>query len=466
MSTAEPTVTDNTDTADQWPPLPAALATQAIHEGDPLYNRVRSNYMRVGSPRLVIMAESDEQVSETIRYAAAVRQVTGVRVPFSFRSGGHGMTTSSVNDGGIILDISRMNKVQVTDPATGMVRVQAGAVWAEVAAVLAPHDLVVSSGNFGGTGVGGLGTSGGFGYFARKHGLTIDRMRGAKIITADGSIHWVDDEHEPDLFWAVRGGGSQIGITTEFLFEAVRVGSATGDASVISQTAQYMTDSLGNFVEDWGEWIRTAPREMTSFLFLDRAGVGQYAVTAMNIWEGTEQDKALPVIEAAARLAPLVGHQVIIIPYPEVVLGGREPHTGQQRIRLRDVLVDRANRQLGEAFEQALSYRTTGRVELRSLGGAVSDVPEDATAWAGRNQDVLAATWIHQRSPAEEDEAFAPLQHIGTGTYGAYSSDTRPTAAELAWPGETGIRLREIARRVDPDRLFDQGLHLRHHDDT
>ena len=157
----------------------------------------------------------------------------------------------------------------------------------------------------------------------------------------------------------------------------------------------------------------------------------------------------------------MLQNQAQVVPYPAIIPTPRSPHVGQQRIQMRDVLVDHADAELGAAITEALGHRATILAELRALGGAVADVAPDATAWAGRHQEVLAATWTQPLGLAEVDASFAPLQALGTGTYGAYSSDTRASAAALAWPGATGARLRRIAEQADPERLFDRGLVLR-----
>ncbi|MFM9596948.1 FAD-binding oxidoreductase, partial [Streptomyces scabiei] len=116
-----------------------------------------------------------------------------------------------------------MNEVTIVDEKSGLVRIQAGALWGDVAKSLNPYQLVISSGDFGDTGVGGLATSGGIGLLVRNSGLTIDHIIGASLVTSDGECHWIDEKHEPDLFWAIRGGSSQVGIVTEFLFKADRL---------------------------------------------------------------------------------------------------------------------------------------------------------------------------------------------------------------------------------------------------
>lgn len=359
-----------------------------------------------------------------------------------------------------MLDLSAMRQISMIDPDAGLFSAQAGAVWGDVATALGPHDLVLTSGNFGDTGVGGLATAGGVGYLARSQGLTLDHLVRARLVLADGSIRWVNAENEPDLFWAIRGGATQVGVATDLVFRAERIGSEHADASVIWQEAAYQTDSLGDFVRGWGDWIRQAPRELTSFLSLYRVEAGRFVVQAKNMWAGTDVSGAEPVLQGAADLAPLLNHQAFLTPYPSVVPTPRSPHLGQQRIKMRDVLVDRVDAELGEAIEESLAHPSTAVAELRSLGGAVADVPAGATAWAGRHQEGLVATWLHPGGIEVQDASFAALQRLGTGAYGAYSSDTRPAFAELTWPGETGERLGSLARRVDPDWLFDNGLVL------
>lgn len=167
------------------------------------------------------------------------------------------------------------------------------------------------------------------------------------------------------------------------------------------------------------------------------------------------------MLQSSGDLAHVLGGQAQIVAYPDIIPTPWQPHTGQQRINMRDVLVDHADAELGGALAALLDHGTTILAELRALGGAVADVAADATAWAGRHQEVLAATWARPDGIDRIDESFAPLEALGTGMYGAYSSDMRPAAAALTWSGETGRRLREIAERHDPELLFDQGLHLR-----
>lgn len=137
------------------PELPQSLKDVAAFPEDSRYDEVRSNDYKVGQPKIVILAETEEQVRDAISYATRIKQE--IDFPFSVRCGGHGLSATSVNDQGMILDLSHMNQIQVIDKEKGIVKIQAGALWSDVATKLLADQLVISSGDHGDTGVGGLG---------------------------------------------------------------------------------------------------------------------------------------------------------------------------------------------------------------------------------------------------------------------------------------------------------------------
>ncbi len=441
-------------------PLPEHLKSIAVRPEDNGYNLLRSSYMKVGRPLLVLRPRNEDEVCASVAYAAETHRENGGATPFSVRSGGHGISGQSTNDGGIVLDMSKLRLVEALDPARGLVRAQTGAVWGEVAAELRKSDLVLTSGNAGSTGVGGLAGSGGLGYFARHQGMTVDRIRSARLVTADGRIRDVFPEKEPDLFWAVRGGASQVGVVTEYLFEAENLPKT----ETIHQQAQHLIDDLPDYVERWGALMRNAPRELTSFLMIYHQQ-GKFISAAQNIWTGIDIDKARPALQSFAELAPLMQHQAAITSYTDVVIGGRHAQVGQQTIKMRDGLVDVVDRNVGEALKEVMQNRITAVGELRSVGGAVNDAGAMDTAYAHRHQEGLVAFWCHPEPIPVIDAAWKPLQDLSTGMYSFYSSDTRPSAAALSWPGETGRRLSGIANAVDPDGLFTYGLSVRRVDE-
>ena len=158
--------------------LPASLRERAVEPGDKAYAKVRSTYMRSGSPGLVLRPRDTGEVQEALLYAREQD------VPLSVRSGGHGISGRSTNDGGIILDVGALNAMSLDG---NRLTVGPGARWGEVAQFLLPHGLAMSSGDYGDVGVGGLATTGGVGFLGRRYGLTIDHVVGAEIVLADGS---------------------------------------------------------------------------------------------------------------------------------------------------------------------------------------------------------------------------------------------------------------------------------------
>lgn len=437
--------------------LPENLINKIIKPEDTNYHHVRSSYMGVGRPEIVVMAESNQDVVDTIHYAAKIKE-TIKELPLSIRSGGHGMSGSSTNVGGIILDLSKMNSIEILDEEAGIVKIQAGAQWGQVAGTLAPHDLIITSGNFGDVGVGGIATSGGIGYFTRDQGLTIDHVIGATLVTADGVVHELSETSEPELFWGLRGGGTQLGVAVDFTFQAHRVASTTHDASVIHQHITYVTEDVEEFVANWGRWIKQAPIEMTSFLMIQKTPQNSYAVDARNVWANTDTEQAIPELEKALALEKIYDHSENMMSYANLIPYPQSIHIGQQKIKIANAIVDKVDASLGRAIKEVLE--TAHVVELRPLDGKVHEVAQDETSWAHRHQDGFLSVWM---SPATDEQLlhdFLPVMSLATGMYGAYTSIITPEVSELSWPGMTGKRLKELKKLVDPTGLFNTGIQL------
>nr|BFE78009.1 hypothetical protein GCM10020093_006100 [Planobispora longispora] len=227
--------------------VPASLAATAVEPGDRGYDDARSTYVWPGSPGLVLRPSTPGQVAEALTFAR--RQ----NVPLAVRSGGHGISGRSTNDGGIVIDVGAMNGVEVIDRERRLVRVGAGARWGEVAEALAPYGLAISSGDYGDVGVGGLATSGGQGFLGRSYGLTIDHVVGAEVVLADGRVVRADAGNHPDLFWALRGAGGDIGVVTSFDIEAAEVGD------VVFAVLVHDASDLAPFLERWGTLVEGSP---------------------------------------------------------------------------------------------------------------------------------------------------------------------------------------------------------------
>ncbi|MGP3533358.1 LLM class flavin-dependent oxidoreductase [Microbacterium sp. RD1] len=416
---------------------------RAIEPGDFEYADVSSTYLREGRPGIVLQPDSPEQVAASIAFARR-----HPAIPLSVRSGGHGISGRSTNDGGIVLDLRRLNGIDVLDEARRLVRIGPGARWAQVAAALDQHGWALSSGDYGGVGVGGLATAGGIGFLGREHGLTIDHLRAVEIVLADGSLVRADAQTNPDLFWAVRGAGANLGIVTSFEFEVDEVGNV-GWAQLAFDASE-----IEGFLTGFGRIMAEAPRDLTAFLILGRQRAGEPRVAQlMAMVDSDDADTILARLQPFAELAPLLQQSVQITSYARVMTNADlGPQQGRGEPHSRSLLVGDITPALAQAVVQMLDGGASYWVQFRSVGGAVSDVAEDATAYSHRDaQHSLVALGA---DAAALDAAWEPVRARGSGMYLSFDSSLRPGRLVDAFGEEKLDRLRAIKREVDPDNLF------------
>lgn len=423
--------------------VPASLAASVIEPGDVKFSRVRSTYMRGGSPGLVIPVRSTAEVVDAVAVARA-----NPTVPLGIRSGGHGISGRSTNDGGIVIDLSAMNAIEVTDAATRRVRLEPGARWMDVAAALGEHGWALSSGDYGGVGVGGLATAGGIGFLVREHGLTIDHLRAVEMVLADGSVVRASDEENAELFWAVRGAGANFGIVTSFEFEVDEVGDVgwaqlTFDAS----------DTAG-FLERWGALVEASPRDLTSFVLVapPRGGRGATAVVFAMV-DSSEPDVIMDRLTPFVDLGPLLDQSVVLTSYAGVMANASDAaHNGQGQPASRSGLLDYVDADFADAASRLIHSGAVHFFQIRAAGGAVADIAPDATAYAHRsaNFSVVAIGADHERV----DAAWDRLQGHFSGLYLSFDTDLRPERVTDAFPPATLARLRALKAELDPQNLF------------
>lgn len=422
--------------------LPADLAERAVEPGDAAYARYRSGYLRGGAPGLVLRPRTVAEVQSALAVARRHREL-----PLGVLSAGHGISGRSLNHGGLVVDVSALDTIEVLDPAAGRVRLGPGARWADVARVLAPHGLAISSGDYGGVGVGGLATAGGIGWFARSHGLTIDHLTAVDLVLADGRAVRASAEEEPDLFWAVRGAGANFGVATSFELTAAKVGTIA-----FAQLAFDASDTA-TFLERWGSALEAADRSVTGQVVLGRRQGGQRIGQAMLVVESDDPDTVLARLQPVADVAPLLQQHVALTTYDQVMglFSSDEPQQGQGQPRSHSGLADHLTRELAREVATLLDGGSTYFFSLRAVGGAVADVPSAATAYAGRSAAFsLAAMGVG----AGFDEAWEPLVPHLSGSYLSFETGTGEVWLERAFPPAHLARLRELKRRYDPTGLF------------
>jgi FAD/FMN-containing dehydrogenase len=308
-------------------------------------------------------------------------------------------------------------------------------------------------------GIGGLTLGGGVGYLVRKHGLTIDSLLAAELVTADGRLLHVDAENHPDLFWAIRGGGGNFGVATRFRFRLYPVDTVTGGMLILPATAE----TIAGFVAA----AEAAPDELSTVAnvvpapplpFVPAEHHGELVVMAMVVHAGAtdEGERALAPFRA---LAMPIADLVRPMPYCEMFPAEGVPRQlAVGRTTFRDA-VDRAD--AAEILDRLQPSAALVRaVQLRVLGGAMAHVPSDATAFAHRTRRILVNVGAVYATPEDAPiheawagETAAALQD-GDGAYVNFLGDEGEARVRAAYPGRTWERLAEVKRRHDPDNLF------------
>ena len=429
--------------------IPESLKDSVIEPGDASYEHVKSTFFRGGAPGIILQVKNAEQIVAALEFVRA-----HPHLPLGIRSGGHGISGRSTNNGGIVIDLSRMNKIEILDQATHRVRIEPGARWMDVATVLAPYGWALSSGDYGSVGVGGLATAGGIGWFARSHGLTIDRLRAVEMVLADGSFVRASNQENQDLFWAVRGAGANFGIVTSFEFQVDQVGNV-GWAQLILDASD-----IAGFLQKWGAIVENSPRDLTSFLILNPPRQGQPPLAhMMAVVNSDDQQAIFNRLQPIAEIAPTYRQHVAITPYASLMAnapGGDQ--NGQGEPVSRSGSLEHITPEFAAAAARLIHSGATYFFQIRSMGGAVSDVPVDATAFGSRsaNFEVTAAGTNQERLNAVWDNMH---QHF-SGLYLNFDTDLRPERLKDAFPPKTLERLRKLKSRYDPDNVFRDNFNI------
>lgn len=422
--------------------IPASLVPSVVEPGDFGYSKVRSTYMRGGSPGLVLRVDSVDLVVEALAFARS-----HPTVPLGIRSAGHGISGRSTNTDGIIIDVSKLDQIEVLDAEARLVRIGPGALWSRVAAVLGEHGWALSSGDYGGVGVGGLATAGGIGWLSRKHGLTIDHLRAVELVLANGEVVRATETQHPDLFWAARGAGANIGIATAFEFEVDEIGDI-GWAQLVFDAS----DTAG-LLEKWGATVEAAPRAMTSNLLMGASARGQQPMAQVfAVVDSDDPDTIIETLQPLAQIAPLLDQSVELKPYAAVMAnnqGGGQ--NGQGEPAARSGLIEHLTPEFTAAVEKLLATGAVSFFQIRSVGGAVGDVDPDATAYAHRSANFSV---VGIGAAARIDSGWDLLRPFFTGLYLSFETGLGTRELEAAFPPKTLARLREIKSRVDPHNLL------------
>jgi FAD/FMN-containing dehydrogenase len=437
--------------------LRADIAGQVIGPTDAEYEKARLVFYAKFDDRRPALIVRPANSSDVARVASLARE-SGLEL--AVRSGGHSSAGHGVSDGGIVLDLSLMKEADI-DPAGRTAWVETGLTAGEATDAFAAHGLALGFGDTGSVGIGGLTLGGGVGYLVRKRGLTIDDLLAADVVTADGELVRADETQNPDLFWAIRGGGGNFGVATRFHFRLHPVETVTGGMLVLPATP----DVLASFVDA----ADAAPEELSAIAnvmtappmpFLPEELVGEVVLLAMMVHSGSLEDGERAFAPFRALATP-IADMVKPMPYREMFQaeeGEFRPHAVGRTLFLdtfeRDVADDALDHIRASSAQLAA-------VQLRVLGGAMARVPEDATAFAHRRRRIMVALGALYGNPEEAsihkawaDEGMALLRQSDSAAYVNFLGEEGDARVRDAYPGATWDRLAQIKRRYDPTNLF------------
>jgi FAD/FMN-containing dehydrogenase len=438
------------------PKLRADVGGRVIAPDDPEYDSARSVFYGGidRHPAAIVRVKDDMDVARVV----ALARESGLEL--AVRSGGHSIAGHGVSEGGIVIDLADMRALEI-DAEARTAWAQTGLTAVEFTTAAAEHGLGIGFGDAGSVGIGGITLGGGVGYLVRKHGLTIDSLQAADIVTADGEIRRVDVENEPDLFWTIRGGGGNFGVATRFRFGLHQIDTVVGGMLLLPATV----DTIAGFMAE----AEAAPEELSSIAnvmpappmpFVPEEAHGKLAIMALMTYAGDPEagQRALAPFRA---LAEPIADKLRPMPYPEVYPPEEEGY--HPLAKGHTMFVDTIGRPEAETILEHLGTSTAmmGVAQLRTLGGAMARVPVDATAFAHRQSKIMVNVAAVYERPDEIAvhgpwvEAFAAALHQGDdGAYVNFLGDEGDARIRSAYPGSTWDRLRQIKARYDPTNLF------------
>ena len=447
--------------------LRSEVSGQAILPGDADYEDVRKvyNFMIDRRPAAVVRCTTKEDVAAVVRHAAE----TGMDL--AVRGGAHSVPGFGTADGALVADLSGLNSMTV-DPAGRTARAGGGVTWGAFNDATNEHGLATTGGIISTTGIGGLTLGGGIGYLTRGCGLSCDNLLSAQVVTADGQFVTASEDEHPDLFWALRGGGGNFGVVTEFTFRLHPVAEIYGGPMFFELSDGEAVLSYFN------DFIKQAPREYGGFPafqiapplpFVPEDRVGEPFVALVSCWSGSTSDGE-KILQGFRDVANPVAEHVGPMPYPALnsAFDALVPRGLQHywKAEFVDELSKEAIRVHMDHGSQVPVVNST--VHLYPINGACHDVAADATAFGHRDATfavVIAGMWpdpadndAHTRWVRDYDAAIAPLSQGGSYINFASGDDQAKVAANY---GANYGRLQEVKRRYDPDNVFHLNQNIR-----
>ena len=445
------------------PELRSSIVGRVIAPDDPDYDRARTVMYGGGAddrPAVIVKVANADDVVRVIELARS----TGLEL--AVRSGGHSAAGHSVVDGGIVLDVSDMKAIDI-DVEGHTVWAASGLTAVELSQALDEHGLAIGFGDTGSVGIGGITLGGGVGYLVRKYGLTIDDLIGAEIVTADGAVLRVDADHDPDLFWAIRGGGGNFGVVTRFRYRVHEVGQVLGGMLILPATSE----TVAGFIAA----AAAAPEELSTIAnvmpcppmpFVPAEHHGELVVFGILACVGDPAAAERTIAPFRALATPLAD-LVHPIRYPEIYPPD-DPDYHPTAVS-RTMFIDHVDGDVAALIldRLAASDASVRVAQLRVLGGAMARVAVDATAFAHRASRIMVNVAAFYDGPDDKPireawvtELAGALDQGDHGAYVNFVGDEGVERIHAAYPGATWDRLAAVKARYDPTNLFHRNQNI------
>ncbi len=429
---------------------------QVIVPGDPGYEEGRL-VMNGGidrHPAVIIRPVSAEEVAQVVSLA----RDTGL--PLAVRSGGHSAAGYGTVDGGIVLDLRNMRALKI-DVEGHTAYAETGLTTGEYTNAAGAHGLATGFGDTGSVGIGGITLGGGIGYLTRKYGMTIDNLLSAEVVTADGRIIRTSGVSNPDLFWAIRGGGGNFGVATQLQYRLHVVDEIFGGILILPAMPEVIAGSVRT--------LQAASDDLSAILnimpappmpFIPPEAHGKPIVMVMVAFDGPAETGAKAVAPLRGLAKPIVD-MVRPIHYPEM-FPPEEPGFRPKTVT-HTMFAEKIDREDAETILHylQLSDSPMRAAQLRVLGGAMARVSSDATAFAYRQEHILVnlATFY-----TDADDRVRRLDWLNkfanaisqddSGVYVNFLEDEGEARVRAAYPETTWDRLAAVKVRYDPGNLF------------
>jgi FAD/FMN-containing dehydrogenase len=431
-----------------------------ILPGDQAYEGARTvwNARSDHHPALIVRAAGVHDVQ------AAIATARERDLPLAVRSGGHSMAGHGTVEGGVLLDVSPMARLDL-DPVRRIARIEPGLTWGAVAGRLHAHGLALTAGDTATVGVGGLTLGGGIGWMARKYGLTIDHLRSVELVTAEGKIITASAGENAELFWGLRGGGGNFGVATAFEFSLDPV------AHVLGGAVFYDAADAEEVLAAYAAYAATAPDELTTMALMMEAPPAPFIppdkqglpIVAIAVCYTADLAQGERVVAPLRRLAAPIVDMIAPMPYPSLfALTASAEQRGFQH-SVRSSFMERLESSAIHALvaETAATMSPGTLVQLRVLGGAMARVDPDATAFAHRDKPFMVMIANYGPDPAgaarrdaATEQVWRTLQPYAAGVYANFLAAEGEARIREAYPTPTYARLAALKAAYDPTNLF------------